>query len=166
MFFFQSNSWWLPPLKELLHFTLRTFQFGTRAHLSCAFIPLVSKQQRPSSTVACRRDRMAENAVTMFYPISAEILGLAHGTTPSAQAHHPQPGNQLRAPLLSSSPCIREATSSEGCVFLAALGFMTLSAPGPHSSHPRAASGCLAGAPWLLSLSPLSGVQGPPHTGS
>ena len=73
--------------KESLHFTLRTFQFRTRAHLSWAFIPLVSKQQQPSSTVACRRDRTAENAVTTFYPISAEILGLAHGNTPSTQAY-------------------------------------------------------------------------------
>lgn len=76
--------------------------------LSWAFIPLFSKQQGPSSTVACRRDRMGENAVTTLYPISTEILGLAHGTTPSTQAHHPQPGNQLQSTFTFLISCIRE----------------------------------------------------------
>ena len=103
--------------KESLHFTLRTFQFRTRAHLSWAFIPLVSKQQQPSSTVACRRDRTAENAVTTFYPISAEILGLAHGTTPSTQAYHPHLGinsEHLYFPHLPAfvKPLVLKAVSS------------------------------------------------------
>ena len=104
--------------------------------------------------------------VQLRFPSTTQTQRFQSNQFPFHSGLPPPPGNQLRAPLLSSSPCIREATSSEGCVFLAALGFTPPSAPRPHSSHPMAASGCLAGAPWLLSLSPLSSVQGPPHTGS